>query len=242
MRELSWKITIQTDAHDEDYNRHIRPSAILRYMQVAANTQLHTYGPTTEDMLKSGRAFILSSIDLTFLKPLTSYQTIISETWPCPARGYTLPRCYVLHDEAGEEVALGYSQWALVDIASHNILRANELTLGVPLDVPFETKPKRFVVPHIKEMKKAGTYVVTYAQTDLNHHLNNTYYPDMFANFVSLDGRRISHMGIRFLKEAPFGETLTIYVDEGETSCRFVSVREDGEINAEAEMTFCPFE
>ena len=99
MREQSYQLPILTDAHDEDYNRHIRPSAMLRYMQMAANMQLHTYGPTTEDMLARGQAFILSAIDLTFFSPLSSYETIVSETWPCEARGFAMPRCYVLHSK-----------------------------------------------------------------------------------------------------------------------------------------------
>ena len=238
MRDLSWKINIQTDAHDEDHRRYIRPSAILRYMQMAANTQLHFNGLTTEDMLARGQAFILSSIDLHFSRPLLAYENIVSETWPCPSRGFTMPRCYVLWDEKGEKVAEGYANWALWDIQTRNLLRACEVKLPVPEDVAFDTKPQRFTVPHIEEMKVAGTYTITYAQTDLNHHLNNTYYPDMFAHFLALENRQIAHIGIRFLKEAPLGETLTIYKLEDATSCRFISVRGDGCINAEASFTF----
>ena len=207
-------------------------------MQMAANTQLHYNELTTDDMLKRGQAFILSSIELSFTRPLLAYESIVSETWPCPPRGYTMPRCYVLWDEKGEEVARAFSQWGLVDIESRSILRASEVSLPVPLCPPFDTKPQRFTVPHIDEMEMVGTYTVTYSQADLNHHLNNTYYPDMFAHFVSLENRRISHIGIRFLKEAPLGEVLTIYKQEDATSCRFVSVRQDGCTNAEAIFTF----
>ena len=127
--------------------------------------------------------------------------------------------------------------WAVVDIEKRTLVRANELPLPFPTLPPFDTKPKRFVMPHIEEMEQVGTYAVTYAQTDLNHHLNNTYYPDMFANFLPLENRRISHLGIRFLKEAPMGECLTIYMQRDGDTYHFLSLRQDGEVNAEAEFT-----
>ncbi len=238
---MSWTIHLTTDAHDEDYNRVIRASAILRYLQIAANTQLHECGPTTEELLAAGQAFLLSSIDMTFHRALPSYREIECTTWPCPARGFTFPRCYTLSDREGEAVR-AVSQWALIDIASKNILRASDVSFSLQTEPPLETRVVRFTVPHISEMRLAGTYPVTYGQTDLNHHLNNTYYPDMFTSFVSMDARRVTHLGIRFLHEAPLGEVLSVYVREEGDTCRFVSVRTDGQINAEAEITFAPLE
>ncbi len=234
---MSWTIKLETDAHDEDYNRAIRASAILRYMQVAANTQLHTMGPTTEELLARGQAFILSSIDLVIHRPLPSYHPITVHTWACDPRGFTFPRCYKIEDAEGE-VARCHSQWALVDIESKKLVRGSEANIDLPTEAPLDTQPRRFRVPHPDDMTPAGTYTVTYSQTDLNHHLNNTYYPDMFTSFVNMDGRRACHISIRFLKEAPLGEVLSVYtLEEGDT-CRFVSVRGDGEINAEAKITF----
>ncbi len=58
---MSWISHIVADIHDEDYNGICRPSAILRYLQIAANGQLHGEGPSNEEMRAMGKAFVLTS-------------------------------------------------------------------------------------------------------------------------------------------------------------------------------------
>ena len=59
----------------------------------------------------------------------------------------------------------------------------------------------------------------------------------MFTSFLNMQGRRVSHLSIRFLREATLGEVLTVYKKEEGDTCLLVSVRSDGEVNAEACIT-----
>ena len=233
---MSFTVKLTTDAHDEDFNRVIRASAVLRYMQIAANTHLHVMGPTTDQLLSEGHAFILSSVDITINRPLRAYEEVECTTWPCPPRGFTFPRCYCL-TKGEEELAVCTSGWAMIEIDSRRLVRPTEVELGLETSAPLPNPQRRFKAPHPDEMTLGGTYPVTYAQTDLNHHLNNTYYPDMFTSFLNMQGRRVSHLSIRFLREATLGEVLTVYKKEEGDTCLLVSVRSDGEVNAEACIT-----
>ena len=67
---MSWISHIVADIHDEDYNGICRPSAILRYLQIAANGQLHGEGPSNEEMRAMGKAFVLTAIDVTLNRPV----------------------------------------------------------------------------------------------------------------------------------------------------------------------------
>lgn len=234
---MSWISHIVADIHDEDYNGICRPSAILRYLQIAANGQLHGEGPSNEKMRAMGKAFVLTAIDVTLNRPVRTYEELDSESCGCVGRGFLFPRYYALHGKDGT-VAVGLGQFGLIDIETKTLQRYEDYPARFkPMPLP-AYRMKRFPLPHTDLMERVGTYTVTYGQTDQNRHLNNTFYPDLFAGFLDMTGKWISHFSIRFQKEAPLGETLTVFrtvLSDG--SYGFRTLRADGEINAEASLT-----
>ena len=234
---MSWVSHIVTDIHDEDLNGIIRPSALLRYLQIAANGQLHGEGPSNEEMRAQGKAFVLTAIDVTLRRPIRNYEVLESESCGCAGRGFLFPRYYALRGEEGL-IAEGLGQFGLIDIATKALQRFEDYpSRFVPMPLP-AYRMKRFPLPHTDMMEPVGTYTVTYGQTDRNLHLNNTFYPDLFAGFLDMKGKWISRFSIRFQKDAPIGETLTVYrtvLPDG--SFGFRTIRTDGEINAEASLT-----
>ena len=85
-------------------------------------------------------------------------------------------------------------------------------------------------------MIKVGEFVVRYADVDQNRHMNNTRYPDMYSNFLPLEGKRIKSMSIAYLNEAPLGDILTVQMAESGGLFYFRTLRSDGKINSEAEI------
>ena len=69
--------------------------------------------------------------------------------------------------------------------------------------------------------------------------MNNTRYPDMYANFLPMRGKRICSVSVNYKKEAPKGETLDVYCSGAGDTAYFRTVRSDGEINSEAEIRLC---
>lgn len=234
---MSWICPIVTDIHDEDFNGVCRPSSILRYLQIAANGQLHHEGPSNEEMRALGKAFVLTAIDVTQQRPVHTYETLESESCGCISRGFLFPRYYALR-KGTELIAEGLGQFGLIDIETKALERYESYpSRFTPMPLP-AYRMKRFPLPHTDLMERVGTYTVTYGQTDQNRHLNNTFYPDLFAGFLDMAGKWIPHFSIRFQKDAPLGETLAVYrtmLSDG--SYGFRTVRSDGEINAEASLT-----
>ena len=233
---FDWHTHLVTDLHDADYNGVIRASAVQRYMQIAANGQLRVCGPSNEELWAQGKAFLLTAIDITLHRPLFPYTEIESSSCGCQGRGFIFPRYYELEDSEGV-VAEGLAQFGLIDVETRKLLPFDSCPCGfAPMELPAYTI-RRFRLPHIDEMEKVGTYTVTYGETDQNRHLNNTFYPNLFTSFLDMNGKWVSRMVIRFQKDAPLGETLTVYrVSEGDTY-RLCSIRSDGQLNAEAEFT-----
>ena len=85
-------------------------------------------------------------------------------------------------------------------------------------------------------LSEAGSYTVSYSDTDQNGHMNNTRYPDMYANFLPLRNKRIKTVSIQYVSEAPIGETLAVYSCFEDGVYYFKTVRADGKINSLASV------
>ena len=224
---------LEVDVHDVDINGVARASALMRYIQSAAQYQLSDNGMSYDSLKSRSRAFILSRIKIEFTAPIRAYERLRAITFPCESRGYSFLRCYKLkRDEI--TVARAASIWALVDTDTHSLIRVNDFDLGLDTYTPLDIAPGRIVMP--QEMQEVGKFPVSYGVIDQNRHMNNTAYPDMYASFLPMDGNRISSISINYSNEAPMGDTLTLLRGERDGIYFFKTLRSDGKINTEAEI------
>ncbi len=229
------KVTV--DVHDVDFNGVARFSSLMRYIQTAAQSQLTENGHSYDRLKEKNRAFILSRIKMEFDKTVRAYDELMAISFPCHSRGYSFLRCYSLERD-GEEIGRAASVWALIDTENHSLVRVNDIELGLTTEDPLALTLNHIVLP--TELTRLGTYTVNYGDTDQNRHMNNTRYPDMYSNFLPLEGKRIRTMSISYSNEAPMGEHLTVFgTHTKEGLYYFRTVREDGKINTEAEIELC---
>lgn len=224
------------NSHLCDANGIARPTAVISFMQEAANIQLRTYGPSADELRANGQAFVLSRIGVGVYAPLYAYKTYTMQTWSCESRGFSFYRCHRLLD--GDEVlAEAVSVWALIDIVNKKPLRTTEFHPNFDHEeiLDFEV-PSRIRIT-ADALSEVGEHTVRYSETDINRHMNNTVYADMLCNFIDMTDRRATRININYFNEAPLGEKLTVCLEEAEDSIyRFRTLREDGKINVEAEI------
>ena len=237
---MKWTETFRINSHDEDPDGVIRASAVMRYLQEAANLQLQTLGPSGADLRRQGQAFLLSRVAAELYAPLHGYETVTSETWSAGSRGFSFFRCHALYRD-GVLVARAKTTWALIDIATRKLLRASayhpNFDDNPPFEEPFE---EHFTVPHTEELTDLGTHTVVYPECDVNRHINNTNYPDLFADKLAMDGKRVTSFAVNYYNEAPLHETLRIYGTAHSDVHLLRSLRSDGKINAEARLVLAP--
>lgn len=234
---MKWTEFYTVDSHDVDFNGIARASSLMRYMQECAGAHLSGCGSSNDALRASGRAFLLSRFSAGFYEKITAYQKIAVETWACESRGYSFNRCYriLCNDKV---VAEASSVWALVNIETRRPIRVCEFEtdLGtedmLALDVP-----PRIVCPKTELMHLRDEHTVCYRELDENVHMNNTYYADMLCDTLNMSGKRIYRMSINFLNEAKHRDALNIYASEQKDDVYFRSVRADGKINIEAQLT-----
>jgi medium-chain acyl-[acyl-carrier-protein] hydrolase len=229
-----YRIKAEVDVHDVDFNGVAKTSAILRYIQTAAQCQLTDGGMSYDSLKSKNRAFLLSRLKLEVLRPLRAYAPLTAITYPCESRGYSFLRCYAIESD-GEPIARAISVWALIDTETRGLVRVNDFNLNLPL------LPQNGLVLGAMKLPSAltdvGGYGVHYGDVDQNRHMNNTKYPDMYSNFLPLEGKWISSITISYLNEAVIGDKLRVQRAECDGRYYFRTVRGDGKVNSEAEIT-----
>ena len=223
-----YRYNLSVDVHDLDHNGVAKTSSLMRYMQSAAQSQLTSIGLSYDELKSRGRAFILSKIKMEFTRPIRAYEPLTAISYPCESRAFSFLRCYAL-TSAGETVGRAASIWALVDTESRALVPVRSFDLPLPLLPHNDMSLDRIVMPSDAVM--VGEYLVSYGITDQNEHMNNTHYPDMYANFLPLDGAMIRAISIQYMNEAPRGERLSVYRALSDGIYYFKTVREDGLVN-----------
>lgn len=233
---MQFRTNLTVDIHDVDFNGVARTSALMRYIQSAAQTQLTERGMSYDELRRHNRAFILSKIRMEFPETVRAYEPLCALTYPTESRGYSFLRCYELFRD-GKTVGRALSAWALIDTEDHSLVRVNDFDLGLETYAPLDMPLTRLVIP--KELDTLGSFNVCYGDTDQNRHMNNTRYPDMYSCFLPLEEKRIESITISYLNEAPMGDTLSVLGKEENGIYYFRTVRGDGKTNSEAEIKLC---
>ena len=231
---MRFKTNLCVDIHDVDYNGVARLSSLMKYIQNAAQTQLTLNGMSYDELKSMHRGFILSRIKMEFTEPVRAYEPLTAVTYPCESHGYSFLRCYSLEKE-GRTIGKAVAIWALIDTETRALVKVSDFELGLDLHEPHDLDITRFTMPSV--MREAGKYTVCYGDVDQNRHMNNTRYPDMYSNFLPLDGKRIRTLSINYRNEARSGETLRVELADGPIPDSYYirTVREDGKVNTEAE-------
>ena len=224
---------LTVDIHDVDYNGVARTSALMKYIQSAAQTQLTENGMSYDRLKERKRAFILSKMKMEFTDTVRAYEPLCAVSFPCNSRGYSFLRCYKLLRD-GVTIGRAASVWALVDTETRALVRVNDFDLGLETFEPLDLSLTRIMIPDT--IKKVGTYPVNYCDIDQNNHMNNTRYPDLYSNFLPLIKKRIESITINYANEAPAGDVLDVYKTEENGFFYFRTVRSDGKTNTEAEI------
>ena len=241
---MKWSGEYTVNANDTDCNGVASASAILRYMQDAANREMAHDGPSFTELIERGLTFVLSRIRLSCYAPLYSHDNFTVETWACESKGVQFERCYrILRD--GAIIAEAVSVWALCGMTDRRLHRVSEIEVNYCMDDMLELdQPTRIRIPEEAELSLKGERVVEYADIDLNMHMNNTHYPDILCSYLgtSMAGERVISMAISFVGEAPLGDSIKYYSGSVDGVYYVRSVRSDGKTNVDAEIILEPVE
>ncbi len=223
-----------------DRSRVAKLSGILQLTQEAGRRQMALQKPSYDELQAEGKALMLSRLDLEiydtiyFDEPLTVY------SWPCESIRATWPRGYAIECR-GKKMAEVASQWALVDMASRKVLKADEVDFSkYTMGEYNELYKMKLRIPKDAQLKKVGKHRVTYSNLDYNGHMNNTYYADILCDLIpemETGKYRVKTFRVHYNREASLGDVISVMMQQtGEKQYLFKTVKDDGEFNIAAEI------
>ncbi len=230
----------ETRWHDTDANRLMRPSQILVYMQETSNRHVASVGLPLDDLRDQKHlGFILSRMRLTIHRRPTAFESIEIQTWTNPGRGFSSERSFRML--CGDEVlAEANSTWALLGTEDHKLHRMEETGYAFEDEDAVETGlPVRLRIPADLPLETLGERRIVYSDLDYNMHMNNTHYPDMLCDYLSLEEvERIRGFSLSYLHEAAYGNRITVLGAKREDCYYFRTLNEEGAVCLEAQIWF----
>lgn len=227
------KFTKEFDMLHQDVGQTgtLRLAAVWRCLQEAAAWHLEQQHPTSAELRDRGYTFLVSRFSLHCYAPLTAGERVTAQTWACPPRGASFERCYQLL-RGDEVVAEAIAVWALADVQTHALCRADAVQLSLGTEDPLPLSA-RFRLP-TDGFETVGQRPVYDSDSDTNGHMNNTRYVDVLCDFLPAPERACA-VSLRYAREARCGDVLTVQRKQlDDTTVALRTVFPDGSLNTEA--------
>ena len=201
-------------------------SAILN----TAGIDAHGKGFGVDALNADNHSWVLSRMAVEFDCQPGQYTDYTIATWINEYGRVLSTRNFTLTDAAGNEFGRAVTQWAMIDLKSRSALDLSwvgNAHAEAIVDAPSPTdKPRK-----IRDVNPAQTVMhkVVYSDIDFNRHVNTMRYIEMMLDVLPIERfaeERPLRLDINFLKEARYGQTLSVALEE-RGSQTLVEIRSD---------------
>ena len=201
-------------------------SAILN----TAGIDAHGKGFGVDALNADNHSWVLSRMAVEFDCQPGQYTDYTIATWINEYGRVLSTRNFTLTDAAGNEFGRAVTQWAMIDLKSRSALDLSwvgDAHAEAIVDAPSPTdKPRK-----IRDVNPAQTVMhkVVYSDIDFNRHVNTMRYIEMMLDVLPIERfaeERPLRLDINFLKEARYGQTLSVALEE-RGSQTLVEIRSD---------------
>ncbi len=203
-----------TQTRDVDMNDVMKPVAILDIFQDASEIHAEKIGVGYDAIKRLGYAWVVLFQEFE-IKNIPPYcKEIMVSTWPKPKQRLEFEREFLMHTLDHKPLVQGRSNWAVISMADHRLVRANEVDFNGTYET-FTNYPNR--CPRKLRLDSNliedwFSYKVLYDDLDHNGHMNNARYLNILFNEYPLYQTRkyISKVQIAYIKEARLHEMIEV--------------------------------
>ncbi len=197
-------------------DRQVTLPAVCDRLQEIAGVHAQQLGVGIQSLQAQGATWFLTELRIR-INRLPRYQEPVQlTTWPSGARGKLIAvRDFVLTTPTGEVLLEATSEWVMIDIASHKLMRLTDPVKALASETGYRLtitstqwpKPTLTLEPCL-EM----TSQVRRSEIDENQHVNNCHYSQWAFETIPLDHyftATPSWYAIRYIKSAVLGDAIT---------------------------------
>lgn len=197
-------------------NSFINLPVLCNYFQETAGLHAHELQFDIKDLHKKGLTWVLYKMNIEVIIYPKRWQNVTVQTWPSIGEGFKAFRDYKLIDEDNHTLALGVSQWIVLDIKKKRAVKLPENITAFGQQVDSHVlKPVGNLKPTVNSKQKFITTVSSY-DLDMNKHPNNVAYIKWLTGYIddeSLSNKTCYDFQIQYIAEANRNDN--IYLNYG---------------------------
>ena len=166
--------------------RRLRTSSLLRLLQEASIAHTTELGMGRDKTLDRGLLWIISHQSLEIRRMPVYDEDIIVRSWPGPMLHMFFPRYYEVCSSDGEVLITGSALWLLMSEETRKAVFPAAWSVEIPgaACAPRTDLPAPLRAPAGAEFTLSGVFTPRFSQTDINGHMNNTFYYDLAEDLL----------------------------------------------------------
>ena len=184
--------------------------------QEAANSHAAILGFGYDDLIQSKTAWILSRVNIHFIKAPLWRDEVTLTTWHKGLERLFFIRDFIMTDKDGVECVKATSSWLVLNLETRRLVRDPELMdEGTTCsENALEASAGKVQMPKDVEPEMVMEHTVAYSDVDLLGHTNNAMYMHWAMDALDYDlasSAPLRELTINFNKETKAGETVRIF-------------------------------
>lgn len=226
-----FKYTIEPES--VDFTSRASVSSMFNLVLHAAGKDAHRRGFGIDALAENDYGWVLSRMCLELDRMPNEYENFTLHTWIGGYNRLISTRNFTLTDNEGNEFGRAVSHWCMLDFKTRMPLDMNTLAKvhdGTIVDAPSPCDgPKRLAAV---DSEVAETHRVAYSDIDFNRHMNTMRYIDFAFDALPIEvpeKLKAVRVDLNFMKEARYGDTLSLLHKEEESRHCFEFRNDAGE-------------
>lgn len=202
--------------YQTDSKWRLKPASFMDLAQEAANSHAAILGFGYDDLIQSKTAWILSRVNIHFIKAPLWRDEVTLTTWHKGLERLFFIRDFVMTDKDGLECVKATSSWLVLNLETRRLVRDPELMdEGTTCsDNALEMPAGKVQMPKDVEPEMVMEHTVAYSDVDLLGHTNNAMYMHWAMDAVDYalaSSAPLRELTINFNKETKAGESVRIF-------------------------------
>ncbi len=202
--------------YQTDSSWRLKPASFMDLAQEAANAHAAILGFGYDDLIQSKTAWILSRVNIRFIKAPLWRDEVTLATWHKGLERLFFIRDFIMTDKDGVECVKATSSWLVLNLETRRLVRDPELMdEGTTCsDNALDASAGKVQMPKDVEAEMVMEHTVAYSDVDMLGHTNNAMYMHWAMDAVDYalaSSTPLKELTINFNKETKAGETVRIF-------------------------------
>ena len=212
--------TYKVEPQSLDFTSRLKSPALMMSALNAAGADAHNKGFDYVDMEQDDNTWVLSRMAIEVQYRPRQYSDYEIETWISGYNRLLSTRNFRIYDEEGRQFATMTSMWAMLNVKTRSAVDLTR-TADVHDKYMVQEEPPCAAPCRLRGVSGGEEFrhTVRYSDIDFNRHMNTIRYVEIIFDHLPIEAiaeDRPFRLDLHFLREAVYGEVLTIATVEEE--------------------------